>query len=181
MDPSDVENLCQKYPFSQDILKLAVKYYAEREEYGEAQGKAKRLLELEDSAENYVIYTDVIAQRAYAGDVQSGGDAEKEGLIQEAERLEEQAARYGDEEERRERLLNEAEARREEASHVDIYRAINFLEAKKPMFRDRSGLYDTQIAKLYLAAGDREDLSGLEISGGQIYELVRQFMYGIYS
>ena len=24
-------------------------------------------------------------------------------------------------------------------------------------------------------------LSGLEISGGQIYELVRQFMYGIYS
>lgn len=156
VDPSDVENLCQKYPFSQDILKLAVKFYAEREEYGEAQGKAKRLLELEDSAENYVIYTDVIAQRAYAGDVQSGGDAEKEGLIQEAERLEEQAARYGDEDERRERLLNEAEARREEASHVDIYRAINFLEAKKPMFRDRSGLYDTQIAKLYLAAGDRE-------------------------
>ena len=34
---------------------------------------------------------------------------------------------------------------------------------------------------LMMAAGDREDLSGLEISGGQIYELVRQFMYGIYS
>ena len=34
---------------------------------------------------------------------------------------------------------------------------------------------------LMMAARDREDLEGLEISDRQIYELVRQFMYGIYS
>ncbi len=156
IDSSEVEEMTEKYRGSQEIRKLAVKYYALEENYGEAERHARELAELEPSAENYIIYTDVIAQAVYAGNRADDGDPEKVKLIREAEQAETRAEQYSGNEEKREELLNEAKELRQEAANVDLYRAINFLEAKKPLFFDSSGLYDTQIAKLYLAAGDRD-------------------------
>lgn len=156
IDSSVVEEMTDRYRDSQEIQRLAVKYYAMTDNYSEAERHARELVDLKPSAENYVIYTDVIAQAVYSGNRSDQNDPEKEKLIRQAENLESQAELYGSDDEKREELLNEAEDLRQEAANVDIYRAINFLEAKKPMFFDDSGLYDTQIAKLYLVAGDRD-------------------------
>ena len=53
--------------------------------------------------------------------------------------------------------MNEADDLRKQASLLDITRAVNYLLAKKPMSGDKSGLLDLQIAKLYLAADERDD------------------------
>ena len=155
IDAAAVEELCRKYENSQEILKLAVRYSVQQGDYETAEKRARALLDLEDSAENYVIYTDVIAEKVFSGEGGSAGDPEKEKLLDEAAECEKGAQKYEEGDRRRESLLNEAEELREEASRVDLYRAVNLLEAKKPLFRDKSGLFDTQIAKLYLAAGDR--------------------------
>ena len=42
------------------------------------------------------------------------------------------------------------------AANVEILRAINFIEAKKPFLFDNTGMYDLQLAKLYLLCGQRE-------------------------
>ena len=156
IDSALVEKMTEKYQGSQEIRKLAVKYYALQNNYSEAERQARELLDLEQSAENYVIYTDVIAQSVYSGNTGEESDPEKDRLLEKAQELEEQAGQYEADEEKQEKLLNEAEELRQEAANVDLYRAINFLEAKRPLFGDNSGLYDTQIAKLYLAAGDRD-------------------------
>ncbi len=167
IDSSLVEEITEKYRNSQEIRKLAVKYYALENNYREALRHARELIEREPCPENYIIYTDVIAQSVYSGDIREDGDAEKAELLREAKKQEEKAGRCQDESQREE-LLNEAEKLRQEAANVDIYRAINFLEAKKPLLFDSSGLYDTQIAKLYLAAGAREQ------AREKIYEVLDQ-------
>ena len=77
IDSSEVEEMTEKYRGSQEIRKLAVKYYALEENYGEAERHARELAELEPSAENYIIYTDVIAQAVYAGNRADDGDLKK--------------------------------------------------------------------------------------------------------
>ena len=159
-DSSGVENLVARYDGSPDILKLATSYYVQAGNYQQAEDLARRLLEQESSAENYVIYTDVVAQKAYAESYQtsedSSSDPEKQALLNEARMLEEQAGQYDDGEARKEELLNEAETLYQQASEVNIRRALNFLEAKKPLL-DNTGMYDLQIAKMYVLLDEREE------------------------
>ncbi len=164
VNPSEVEGLVDKYRESTEILKLAMSYYVQTSDYEEAKELARTLLDKGHSAENYVIYTDVIAQEAYAAPREDSSDPEKQTLIDKARKLEEKAEKYDDGEEKKEKLLNEAEELYQEAANVDIRRAINFLEAKRPLIFDDTGLYDLQLAKLYLLADEREKAQELVYS-----------------
>jgi Mg-chelatase subunit ChlD len=155
LSEEDVRAALQNYPGDQDVQRLAIKYYAQSGRYEEALDYAGMLLESARTPENYVIYTDVVAQRA-RDEGADPEDPEAQQLLSRAEQLEEQAAETMGGEERREELLNEAETLRAQASQVEVRRCINYLLAKKPMLGDPTGMYDLQIAKLYLAADDRD-------------------------
>ena len=66
-------------------------------------------------------------------------------------------------------LINRAAKLEAEAFRVEIRRAVNYLQAKKPVFYDRSGLYDIQIAKLYLACDERDKAREL------IYDVITSY------
>lgn len=109
-----------------------------------------------------MVYTDLIAQQVKSGqssrDPSLDGEARK--LLEQAEEKEEQANGLNTElpsqQEQYDRLMNEAEDLRKRAGELDITRAVNYLLAKKPLGGDKSGLLDLQIAKLYLATGERD-------------------------
>ena len=54
-------------------------------------------------------------------------------------------------------LIHISEELRKEARAIPIERAMNYLDARKPLFYDKEGIYSVQKAKLYLAAGKREE------------------------
>ena len=72
LNTSDVSSLSEQevlsavaaYPGDQDVQRLAVKYYAQAGNYDRALQYADGLLQSSRSPENYVIYTDVVAQQA---------------------------------------------------------------------------------------------------------------------
>ena len=111
-DSTEVDRLAERYGRSPEILKLAAGYYVQTGDYGKAEDLAQSLVELDGSAENLVIYTDIIAQEAYSVSYQDSGqnstDPEKQALLEEARKLEERARNYDEGEERREEILNEA-------------------------------------------------------------------------
>ncbi len=159
-DSTEVDRLAERYGRSPEILKLAAGYYVQTGDYGKAEDLAQSLVELDGSAENLVIYTDIIAQEAYSVSYQDSGqnssDPEKQALLEEARKLEERARNYDEGEERREEILNEAAELYQQAADVDIRRAVNFLEAKRPLF-DNTGMYDLQLAKMYMLLDEREE------------------------
>lgn len=152
----DVMDAVEEHEGDGEILKLAIKYTVGIKDYEEAVDLAERLLKSEASTENTIILTDVIAQGALEGySISSEDDREKEEMLEEAEALEKRAAKY-EEGEAKARLLNSANDLYKQAAQLDIYRAINYLEAKKPLLFDSTGLYDVQMAKLYLAVDERD-------------------------
>lgn len=159
---SDVEQLLKSYSKDADALLLATKFYVRTSDLASARKAAKRLLELYPTAENMVVYTDLIAQQALTEPQSSAeiGDPEVRGLLERAEKLEQRAAAIDTSTdkgaERAEALKNSAQDLRTQASRVDISRAVNYLLAKKPMLRDSTGLYDLQLAKLYVALDKRD-------------------------
>ncbi len=163
LNTSDVSSLSEQevlsavaaYPGDQDVQRLAVKYYAQAGNYDQALQYADGLLQSSRSPENYVIYTDVVAQQAREEGVDPD-DPEAQELLARAQQLEEQAAATEGGDERQDELLNEAEELRQQANALPVKRAINYLTAKKPLLGDPTGMYDLQIAKLYLAADDRD-------------------------
>lgn len=164
LDSSTVEELLTRYREDEDVLRVATKYYARQEDYNQAKELAQRLVQDHPSESNLVIYTDLIAQqvksRQQEGDDREGQDEEAQGLLDQARVLEDRAASLDTQDpsaqEQYDQLTNEAEDLRKQASMLDITRAVNYLLAKKPMGEDTSGLLDLQIAKLYLAAEERE-------------------------
>lgn len=152
----DVMDVVEEHPENTEILKLAIKYTVAIRDYEEAVELAEKLLNKETTAENYIILTDVITQGVMDGySITPEDDKEKEALLEKAESLEKRAAKQEDEASRA-RLLNKANEIYQQASQLDIHRAINYLEAKKPLILDTSGLYDVQMAKLYLAVDERD-------------------------
>lgn len=162
LDASTVEALLTEYPDDEDVLLVAIKYYARQENYSRARLLAQELVRRNSSESNLVVYTDLIAQQVKSG--QSSEDAaldeEAQELLRQAEAKETEAAglntQLPSELEKYDQLINEAEDLRKQASVLDITRAVNYLLAKKPMGGDSSGLLDLQIAKMYLAADERE-------------------------
>lgn len=157
-----VEQMLAQYPNDTDVLLVAVKYYVRVPDYTRARQIAQQLLSCDGSADNLVIYTDIIAQQVKDGQssLDPTLDSEARDLLSQAEQKEQQASTLNtqlpSEQEQYDQLMNEAEDLRQQAANLDITRAMNYLLAKKPLMGDSSGLLDLQIAKLYLAAGDRE-------------------------
>ena len=95
-----------------EVKKLECKFYVRERDYEQAKEKALELVKNDRSEENYIIYTDLIAQEIYE---------------------------------------------QEETDDMEnVYRAINYLLAKRPLGDDITGIYDLQLAKLYLVAQDRD-------------------------
>lgn len=162
LDPDTVEELLSLYPNDEDVLLVAVKYYTRQNDYKQARLLAQKLVGLNGSESNLVVYTDLIAQQVKNGQSSSDPtlDSEAQKLLKQAEEKEKQAETLNTElpsqQERYDQLMNEAEDLRKQASLLDISRAVNYLIAKKPLSGDKSGLLDLQIAKLYLAADERD-------------------------
>ena len=64
LDSASVDGMIESYPKEPDILRLGAKYYMYSKQYDKARDCAYRLLREERCAENYVVFTDVIAQTA---------------------------------------------------------------------------------------------------------------------
>lgn len=162
LDSGTVEELLELYPDDEDVLLTAVKYYARRSNYTNALELAKQLVELNPDESNIVVYTDIIAQQIKSGQavIDTEKDSEAARLLEKAEQKEKEASeldvRLPSEQEKHDQLINEAEDLRDQASLLGIRRAVNYIIAKKPLSGDKSGMLDLQIAKLYLAAGERD-------------------------
>lgn len=163
VDAAAVEELLTLYPDNEDVLLVAVKYYARQNNYQKARELAQKLVEHDGSESHLVVYTDIIAQQVKNGQSSSDPslDSEAQKLLKQAEDREQQAGELNTElpsqQEEYDRLINEAEDLRKQASLLDITRSVNYLIAKKPLGGDKSGLLDLQIAKLYLAADQRDN------------------------
>lgn len=194
---SDLEKITEEYSESEDVLRLYCKYYINIKDYETAKKYAQKLINKFRNEENYVIYTDIIAQETYSdvqqkttADITDGyyndsdnaldesydvtndtdsksKDKEVQKLIKKAREKQKQAERiqnnYEDDDitdeiqEKIDKLLSEANDLYAEADYVDIKRAINYILAKKPKHSDDTGMYNLQLAKLYLIMGDREN------------------------
>ena len=195
---NDLKDIESEYGESEDVLRLYCKYYIYIKDYEAAKKAADKLINKYRNEENYVIYTDVIAQEAYSkaqlntDNVMTSGDginnspddrsdyatdngtgndidnksvdSEVRKLIEKAERKHEQAKKleeYNDNitdeiQAQIDKLLSEANDLYTEANYVDVKRAINYILAKRPKNGDETGMYNLQLAKLYLIIGDRE-------------------------
>ncbi len=165
-----VSDMISQYGNDERLWKLAVRCVMADGDYKSARQYARDLLAHRDSAENRIIYTDVIAESAMRGYSElEEDDKEVEGLLKEAAALREEASQYEEGDVKKDRLINRAAKLEAEAFRVEIRRAVNYLQAKKPVFYDRSGLYDIQIAKLYLACDERDKAREL------IYDVITSY------
>lgn len=147
----DINELKEKYGNTEDVRKLELKYYVSKKDYEKAVKKAKGLVNKYNSEENQVILTDIIAQESfeknqralsdgkYTKDMFDMTDDEVNELIEKAKSNKDKASDYYN-----------------DAANIKIKRAINYILSKEPADGDNTGLYDLQLAKLYLITGDRE-------------------------
>lgn len=164
MTDEAMEALLLQYGGQEDILRRAIRYYSEKGNYDRAMELAELLIRVADTTENQIIYTDLIADKIYHGNVaDQTRDKEAGKLLAKAEGLKAKAERYNQDteadREKQSALYNEADLYLDQMQQLEISRAINYLKAKKPMFGDSSGYYDLQMAKLYMAVGDKEEAS----------------------
>ena len=176
----DIDEIKDKYGNTEEVKKLECKYYVKENDYEQAKEKALELVKSNRNEENYVIYTDIIAQEAYEnekmiddiGDIPADEifdmtDKEVKNLVEKAEKIDKQIEgvkeKFDAEDEeiadKLDKLEEEADELYTEAVYVDVYRAINYIIAKEPVNGDTTGMYDLQLAKLYLVAGDRDTAS----------------------
>lgn len=171
----DIEELIEKYGKVEDVLRLQCKYYVSNNDYENAKKAAEELIDKYRDEENYVIYTDIIAQEAYEREklsVDNDGkydleDKEVKKLVEKADKKMEQINKLKEEfdendeeiQEQIDKLLADAEELYREANYVDVKRAINYIISKIPAGGDSTGIYDLQIAKLYLISGNRDKAS----------------------
>jgi tetratricopeptide (TPR) repeat protein len=156
-----IEQLLQEYPDSADVLRLAAVYFARTAQYDRALGYAENLLKRDSGVTNCILYTDIIAQQAAMGasNASSADDPEAAALTAKAKQLSEQAAKTDTSTpsgaDRAAELKVQAQDLLTQAARLPVKRAINFVLSREPLFGDSTGMLDLQLAKLYLAAGDR--------------------------
>lgn len=157
----DIEDILLAYPEDEDVLKAAIRFYVQKNEFEQSQKYAQQLLDLNDSAANYVIYTDVIIHNAQNRQ-EPLEDKETQKLSQKASKLQKKLDKIDSdsptekEQKKIDKMTKELEELNRKIQYIDLYRSINYLNAKKPFFGDTTGMFDLQIAKLYLAADDRD-------------------------
>lgn len=127
LDTGTIEELLELYPNDEDVLLVAVKYYTRQERYEQARPLAQKLVGLNGSESNLVVYTDLIAQQVKSGqssrDPSLDGEARK--LLEQAEEKEEQANGLNTElpsqQEQYDRLMNEAEDLAQAGRRIGYY------------------------------------------------------------
>ena len=135
------------------LLEKMIGFYLVKNDLEQALTVSQALIDADDAIENYIIYTDVLAQAAQSGVLQdTNSDKQIERKIAEKE-SQWQAAMPNSE--ARAEIEMEIEALNAESQELPIRQAINYFISKKPLFEDRSGIYDLQLAKLYFAIDDR--------------------------
>lgn len=170
----DIKEIRAEYGNSEDVMRLQCKYYVSNKDYDSAKKVAAKLVDEYRNEENYVIYTDIIAQEAYDRENASSyenseelydmKDSEVRELVNEANNKKNQAEKlqekYSDIDEETQdkidKLIYEAEELYKKANYISVERAINYIISKKPSKGDSTGMYDLQLAKLYLIIGDRD-------------------------
>ncbi|MDR1210332.1 MAG: VWA domain-containing protein [Clostridiales bacterium] len=167
-DPRTLSEMLLETPNDRELLRYSVKYYNAAGGLDAAEENARKLLETGKSADNIVLYTDVIAQKLINDmdiTVYDESDNEISALLKKAESAEEAAGNYGENNPRRAENLAKAGDYREQANGVKAKRIINWLTAQTPIFGDSGGVIELQLSKLYAASGDeakaREILIGL--------------------
>lgn len=159
---------------SEDTYKAVIKYFFAQGDLIKAEEIARSLVEKHSTIGNKIIYTDILTQQVRNSLTSQNydyleNDPEAQKLISKADELKTQADVYDkliynetNQEKRdkyiseKSRLLNQAEDLNKEASLITVRRAINFLIKSKPLFGDKSGMVNMQIAKLYFAVDDIE-------------------------
>lgn len=180
----DIEEIKEEFGNSEEVIRLECRFYVYERDYEKAKEKVKELINQYRNEENYVIYTDIIAQEAYekeqnresmpAEELYELNDSEVKKLVDRADKKREEAEKIREEydEEQEEvqdhidELLEQADQLYTAAIYIDVKRDINYIIAKKPAGGDDTGIYDLQLAKLYLVEGDRDT------AGKYLYEVI---------
>lgn len=170
---TDLYKLSDEYGDSEDVLRIYCKYYVFKEDYEKAKEMALKLVKKYRNEENYVIYTDIIAQAVYNKNrqntdneiiVDNDTDKEVKKLVEKAEKKQKQAQKLEERydnitdeiQQQIDKLLSDANDLYTEAQNIEIKRAINYILAKKSAKSDDTGMYNLQLSKLYLVLNDRE-------------------------
>jgi hypothetical protein len=171
VDPQILGEMLLQASNDRELLRYSVKYFNAAGGLDTAEENARRLLDADRSAENIVLYTDVIAQKLLNNvsimDYDEN-DSEIASLLKRAEDAEEASDSYDEGNPRRKDSLARAEDYRRQANGVKARRIINWLTAQSPLFGDKSGVIALQLSKLYDASGD--DAKAREI----LMELLKQ-------
>lgn len=169
-----LEEMLDNAPNDTALLKYSVKYYNAAGQYSLAEENARNLLEKENTVENAVLYSDVIAQDLI-GDNSIGNeyiynydsddadtavirknDREIGDLLALAKEAEKSASVYERDSERYNELIELSEKYYLQADGIRAQRIINWLNARTPIFGDSSGTIDLQVSRLYNAGGQTD-------------------------
>ena len=151
---STIIQMLEETPNNKELLAYSVKYYNSRSKDETAMEYARKLISVDNSPDNIVLYSDAALQYINS-DSDYSEDEEVYKYLKEAKEAEKDAEKC-DDPEMREELLESAEEYREKASGIKAKRVINWLVANKPIFGDNTGVFDLQMSRLYLAAGEEE-------------------------
>lgn len=157
VDDQLLSEMLLETPKDRELLRFSVNYHCAAGSLDIAEEHAYQLLEVEQSVENIVLYTDVIAQKLL-DDVSIStydpDDREIAALMQKAQEAEKTAYSYEEGNPRRDEILAKANEYNRQANGVKAQRIINWLTAHTPLFGDSSGIIDLQLSRLYAAAGN---------------------------
>lgn len=172
----DINEIVEEFGNTEDVLRLQCKYYVNERDYESAKNIAYKLVNKYEKESNYVIYTDIIAQEAYQREKMLSNDSyenieelydlndteiknivkKANNKVKKAKNLEENGDYNEKTEEKIDNLKSEAEELYKEANYISVRRAINYIIAKKNLNGDSTGMYDLQLAKLYIIVGEKE-------------------------
>ncbi len=176
---TDINSLEDIYGNTQKVLQLKCKYYVQAGNYEAAKETAKELVDKYNNVDNHIIYTDIIAQEIYESGVLD--EDLYEGLLDNRKYGNNNNSIYEKQVYKdtivpvkmaafsfTDKLDNDADdvGNADKPDDVDIFskegaqevlkRTINYINAKKGGRPDNTGMYDLQLAKLYMVAGDEE-------------------------
>ncbi|NLZ45170.1 MAG: hypothetical protein GX896_00590 [Clostridiales bacterium] len=153
-----LSKLLLESPHDNKILRYSVKYYNAMGKLDKAEENAWKLLKSDNTVDNIVLYTDIIAQKLLNDNtfltIYDEEDKEIISLLEKAEIAEEVAGQYDEDNPRYEDNLTKAAEYRKEANSVKVKRIINWLTSQTPLFGDQSGVIELQLSKLYAASGE---------------------------
>ncbi len=73
----DIDEIRKKYGDDEVVMQFACRYYVYNRDYVNAENTAKVLVEKYDNETNYIIYSDILAQRVYESDEKDYGKIDK--------------------------------------------------------------------------------------------------------